>query len=63
MKIPLINTSLKFSSRNLFYVGGYTFPSKYDVFSLHNSFPTYKLTEEGQSWQGMQCKKKLLTIA
>ena len=47
----------------LFYVDGYTFPSKYDVFSVHNSFPTYKLAEEGQSWQGMQCKKKLLTIA
>ena len=41
----------------LFYVDGYTFPSTYDVFSVHNSFPTYKLAEEGQSWQGMQCKK------
>ena len=25
----------------LFYVDGYTFPSTYDVFSVHNSFPTY----------------------
>ena len=26
----------------LFYVDGYTFPSTYDVFLAHNSFPTYK---------------------
>ena len=29
----------------LFYVDGYTFPSTYDVFSVHNSFPTYKLAD------------------
>ena len=34
-----------------FYVDGYTFmPSTYNVFSVHNSFPIYKLAEEGQSW-------------
>ena len=41
----------------LFYVDEYTFPSTCNVFSVHNSFPTYKLAEEGQSWKGMQCKK------
>ena len=41
----------------LFHVDGYTFPSTYNVFSVLNSFPTYKLAEEGQCWKGMQCKK------
>ena len=42
-----------------FYVDGYTFmPGTYNVFSVHNSFPIYKLAaEEGQSWQGMKCKQ------
>ena len=32
-------------------------PSTYNVFSVHNSFPIYRLAEEGQSWQGMQYKQ------
>ena len=60
---PLLNTSLKFSSRNLFYfmLMGTLFLVHIMYFQFIIPFP-YKLAE-GQSWQGMQCKKKLLTIA